>query len=153
MITHENCEALFHRPLSVEARHQFEVVQNIILNTHVSDQKDIWSYTWTSKTYSSMKMYRCIIGPSTSHHIFKLLWKTSAMLRHKIFFWLLLYDKVNTRNLLLGKKMYLESYNCVLCSDQVEETALHLFWDCPFALNCWNEIMPDKKRGISSLDA
>lgn len=43
-------------------------------------------------------------------------------------------------------------YHCALCADNTEETILHLFWNCPFALHCWDKIIPDRKRGISVLD-
>lgn len=36
--------------------------------------------------------------------------------------------------------MHLESYNCVLCLQNVEETCQHLFLLCPFAQQCWNFI-------------
>lgn len=29
---------------------------------------------------------------------------------------------------------------CVLCQEGIEETAQHLFLDCPFARNCWSPI-------------
>lgn len=99
-----------------------------------------------------MKMYKSMVGSSVAHHVLKQLWKCSAQLRHKIFFWLPLYDRVNTRNLLNRKSMYLEDYNCVLCNDKVEETLMCLFWDCPFAGECWDYIIPHRKRGISCND-
>jgi hypothetical protein len=34
--------------------------------------------------------------------------------------------------------MALESYNCVLCHLDVEESLHHLFFHCPFAQSCWN---------------
>ena len=44
-------------------------------------------------------------------------------------------DRLNTRNILKRKKHKLEgnNYNCVLCSNNVEETAFH----CPFSQACW----------------
>lgn len=123
----ENRENLFHRPLSSVAHQQFIEMQDIINNLPVVNQKDSWTYTWPSPSYSSMKMYNCLIGHNNNHFIFKILWKASNLLRHKIFFWLLLYDRVNTRNLLRRKSMFLESYDCVLCNDKAEETSLHLF--------------------------
>lgn len=32
--------------------------------------------------------------------------------------------------------------------NMLEETLLHLFWDCPLAPKCWNPIIAHKKRGI-----
>jgi len=36
--------------------------------------------------------------------------------------------------------MHLESYNCVLCQNTVEESTQHLFLSCQFAKDCWNLI-------------
>jgi hypothetical protein len=33
--------------------------------------------------------------------------------------------------------MQLQSYNCELCNQGVEETLEHLFLQCPFAQDCW----------------
>ena len=33
--------------------------------------------------------------------------------------------------------MALDSYNCAICLTDEEETAQHLFWNCPFAQQCW----------------
>ena len=33
--------------------------------------------------------------------------------------------------------MALDDYNCPVCSLGSEETLLHLFLDCPFAVDCW----------------
>jgi hypothetical protein len=52
------------------------------------------------------------------------------------FFWLLLLDGLNTRNLLCRKNFYLQSYDCVLCSNNAEETLEHLFFDCTFSARC-----------------
>ena len=40
----------------------------------------------------------------------------------------------------------------VLCTFSTEETILHLIWDCPFALQAWDFIAPNRKRGISVME-
>lgn len=45
--------------------------------------------------------------------VFKWIWKSARRLRHKILFWLLLHDRVNTRNLLKRKKFHLDCYDRV----------------------------------------
>lgn len=39
--------------------------------------------------------------------------------------------------------MHLESYSCVLCLQNTEETCQHLFLHCPFAIQCWQLIHVD----------
>jgi hypothetical protein len=55
----------------------------------------------------------------------------------KVFFWLLLNDRLNTRNLLRHKWFHIPSVNCVLCNHDSEETLKHLFFECEFAQSCW----------------
>ena len=91
-------------------------------------------------------------GKEVHSPLFKRIWKSAAMLRYKIFLWLLLHDRVNVRNLLARKHFHLPNYNCELCNCSCEETSLHLIWDCPFALQCWDSIVPSKVRGINAFD-
>jgi hypothetical protein len=58
--------------------------------------------------------------------------------KRKIFFWLLLRDRLSTREILRRRNMFLEDYNCVFCASMpVEESVTHLFLHCPFAQACW----------------
>lgn len=52
------------------------------------------------------------------------------------FFWLMLRDRLNTRAMLRRKNMRLDSYDCVLCVEHVEENIMHLFFGCPFSSAC-----------------
>jgi hypothetical protein len=65
-------------------------------------------------------------------------WKCPSQPKHKVFFWLLLKDRLSTRNILRRRNMVIENYNCVLCNYSVEETLEHLFLHCDFAKQCWN---------------
>jgi hypothetical protein len=72
--------------------------------------------------------------------LFSWMWSAGSLGKHKFFSWLLLKDRLNTRNLLRRKNMYLDDYNCAICNSNVEETCMHLFFECPFSLSCWNHI-------------
>jgi hypothetical protein len=77
---------------------------------------------------------------SLCHLVFSLLWSSKCQPKHRVFFWLLLQDKLNTRDRLQQRHMALESYvyeNCIL---QRRETVYHLFLRCSFARNYWNSI-------------
>lgn len=142
----------FHTPMSQQAFLQFNILKEYLQERTASPDTDGWSIKGATRGYSSIKMYAHMMGPSTVHTLFRGIWKTSCRLRHKIFIWLLLHDRINTRNLLHRKTMHLDSYNCTLCADNTEETMLHLFWNCSFALHCWDRIIPHRKRGISVVD-
>lgn len=84
--------------------------------------------------------YKFLIGHREVHQAFKWLWNCFCQPKHKVFFWLLLRDRLSTRNILKTKHMQLDSYNCVLCSLLTKETSNHIFLECPFAKECWNSI-------------
>ena len=49
--------------------------------------------------------------------------------------------------------MFLESYNCVLYQQNIEETNAHLFLNCQFAKICWSLIGVTIKSGSDILEA
>ena len=81
-----------------------------------------------------------LIGHAQVHHSFRWLWNSCCQNKHKVFFWLLLKDRLSTRNFLKRKSMSLPSYSCALCTSNTEETMEHLFLHCPFAEACWGLI-------------
>lgn len=147
----ENLQELFHRPLFVQAYAQFQEIQVTLTNTTFNQAEDVWNYSWNSTTFSMAKLYNALIHGEKAHPIFNQMWKSAVIQRYKIFCWFLLHNRLNTRSLLRRKSMYLPSYHCALYTDQTKETALHLFWDCSFALQCWDLIIPNKKRDTSVL--
>jgi hypothetical protein len=131
-------ERHFWCPLSIEASGQLEELQIMLSNIQTStSEKDKWTYIWNSDEYFCYKGYLQIIGINDVSPIFQWMWKSCVMGRHKIFFWLLLRGRLNTRELLKRKNMELDDYNCVLCREGVEESLMHLFFECPFSKWCW----------------
>jgi hypothetical protein len=61
-------------------------------------------------------------------------------MKHKVLFWLLLKDRISTRDLLRRKNKVLDSYSCDLCILQKLETVGHLILPCNFAKACWRVI-------------
>jgi hypothetical protein len=68
------------------------------------------------------------------------LWRSSCQQKHKVFFLLLLPNKLSTRGLLKRKNMKLDSYTCELYFLQKEEKLKHLFLRYHFTKNCWLQI-------------
>jgi hypothetical protein len=66
------------------------------------------------------------------------IWKSKCIPTVKFFTWLLLNDRLNTRNVLKRRKRHMEEgYNCVMCQDGIEETTEHLSFDCQTAACKW----------------
>jgi len=116
------------------------------------DTEDQWTYIWGSLTYRSSKSYRILIGQWQASLLFEWMWSCGNLGKHKFFFWLLLMDRLNTRNILRRKNRQLDDYNCVLCNTNSEETNFHLFFDCPFSIACWNSINISWDTNLDPLD-
>lgn len=133
-------EAIFNLPLSAIAFEQFLALQQKLQSYHFSDDKDQWSYIWGSPAFTSKKAYKHLRGTSHAHPIYKWIWKSSCQHNHKVFFWLLVRDRLSTRNILRRKSMQFPSYNCVSCPYNLEEIVDHLFLECDLAKACWGLI-------------
>lgn len=133
---------LFQLPLSQQAFVQMQDVQQKMQLHPPTEGNDKWLYSWGSGIFASAKVYRTLIGHPSVHIIFKWLWKCQCQPKHKVFFWLLIKDRLSTRKL-LRRNMQLDSYNRALCNVLVEESVTHLFLDCAFARMCWGIISID----------
>jgi hypothetical protein len=129
----DNIQSHFHLPISEDAYEQF-CDMNILLQTlQTLGLNDVLSYMWGNKEYSVQKAYRHFSRNAYVHLAFKWIWKSNCQSKQKVFFWLLLQNRLNTRGLLRRKNMALDSYTCELCLHQRIETLRHLFMHCPFA--------------------
>ena len=108
--------------------------------------------TWGSSSFNTRKAYKHILGTLEASPLFPWLWSSGNLGKHKFFFWLLLRDKLNTRNLLRRKDRAIDDYNCVLCNNGVEESAFHLFFECPFSQSCWDSINIHWNTNLQPLD-
>lgn len=124
----ENIFYLFPLPLSVQAFQQLIPLLQALENNGNSEDSDIWMYIWGSALYSSSKAYKFLHGSAAVHPSLSWLWKLNVQLqhKHKVFFWLLLKDKLSTRGS-RKKIMALPSYSSVLCGLDIEEIVQHLF--------------------------
>jgi hypothetical protein len=112
-------------------------LEAMIQQHHSPNSTDKWSYIWNSNQFSVKKAYRQLKGHISLHPVYKWLWKSSCQKKHKVFFWLLINDRLSTRDLLKRKRMALPDYSCIHCPAMVEESTFHLFLDCPYARQCW----------------
>jgi hypothetical protein len=133
---------LLHLPISEEAFEQMQHILLVLGNITPTENKDIWRFSWGAN-FSSSQAYRQLVGHQQVHIVYRWLWQCLCQPKHKVFFWLLIKDRLSTRNILKRKNMFLDSYNCVLCLQNTEETYQHLFLHCPFAQQCWNLIHID----------
>jgi hypothetical protein len=127
-------------PLSVEAHQQLLLLQDIISRREIFGGNDLWKYSWGTSHFSTAKAYRVLkVGPS-AHPVYQWIWKSKCQMKHKVFFWLILKDRVSTRDLLRRREMNLDSYSSDMCILQRPETGVHLFLRCNFSKACWSSL-------------
>jgi hypothetical protein len=135
-----NLYDIFQTPLSAEAYQQYTTLRHDLHEINLTQGKDIWSYIWGSSAFSAQKAYQSLIGSLPTHLALKLSWKTKCQPKQSVLFWLLLQNKLNTKDKLRRRHMHLDSYICENCILQKNETTYHLFLRCNFARACWSMI-------------
>jgi hypothetical protein len=130
----------FFLPLSAQAHVQQQQLSILISNRPAVGDLDLWSYSWGNAKFSTAKAYKALVGSRPTHPAFLWIWRSKCQMKHKVFFWLLLKDRLSTRDLLQRQHLELDSYTCDLCIRRKVETMAHLFFRCNFAKACWSSI-------------
>jgi hypothetical protein len=134
----EDILSLFYRPLSTQAFQELIELQNLMQENPVSTEKDRWQYCW-GDVYSAKAFYDQIHAHIQVPSVYAWLWKSSCMMKTKVFAWLLLSDRLNTKDLLKRRHWNVtEDYTCVLCHSHAYEDRVHLFFECKFSTRAWN---------------
>jgi hypothetical protein len=69
------------------------------------------------------------------------IWSSKTLPKIKVFLWLLMLDRLNTRDIMDRKNWRIDSrMDCSLCYTAIRETRSHLFFECEFSRGCWNSI-------------
>jgi hypothetical protein len=121
--------------MSEIAFQQFLVLNSEIDGLTLNEENDVWSYIWGNTIFFVKETYTTISGYTQTHPVFSWLWSYKCQPKLKVFFWLLLHGKLNTRDRLRRRNMKLESYTCDNWILQRDETMYHLFLRCSFAIN------------------
>lgn len=91
-------------------------IQDLIQALHVYQiSKDSWEYIWGSKNYSSSKCYNFPYKNIKTSTLFLWIWNSKCCNKPRVFSWLLLIDKLNTRNILRRKKAKASRKQLQLC--------------------------------------
>ena len=149
---------LFHLPLSTQARQEVREIQQ--RSRHVvpeRDSADSWVCTLGGK-FSASKYYNHYFRETIADEAFLWLWKAKSPIKFKLFGWLLLVDRLNTRNMLKRRHYTVVDniYTCMMCQNPPEEMVEHLFFSCPFSQRCWARVglfWPNVGNRVSLLHA
>jgi hypothetical protein len=141
-LTADSLTQLFYLPLSPEALAELRDIQNSCREIELREHShDTWSYVWGDKEFTSSKYYQYNFRNINPHISFKWLWKSKCTAKVKFFGWLILSDRLNTRNMLRRRHYALGTgYDFFMCNHNTEEIIEHLFFHCPFSQDCWSSI-------------
>jgi hypothetical protein len=95
----ENIMQLFYTPLSTQAFQELIDLQGLMQENPLSAEKDRWQYSW-GDTYSAKAFYDQTHAHIRVPTVYSWLWKSACMMKLKVFAWLLLSDRLNTKDLL-----------------------------------------------------
>jgi hypothetical protein len=116
---------MFQLPMS-EIFWQYILLCSELEILQITDENDILLYIWVNAQFSVSKTLALAIH-SPTHPIFIRLWSSKYQPKHRVYFWLLLRDKLNTRDQLRRGHMELDSYTCENCILQTQKAIYHLF--------------------------
>ena len=135
-------DSLFYLPLSQEAFSELQQLQHYLEGIPYNiDSKDQWTFIWGNSSYTSSRFYKFVFSGLQAEQTFSWLWKTKCTPRLKFFAWLLIVDRLNTRDIMRRRNFHVQSGpTCVLCSEDIEEDIDHLFFDCRFCRDCWSKL-------------
>jgi hypothetical protein len=116
------------------------------------DSVDRWIPTWGNR-YTSRRFYSHVFSDIEAHPVFKMIWKSRCTPRIKFFTWLVLVDRLNTKSMLQRRHLNIQdSPVCVMCTTGELETIEHLFFEWPFAQECWSMIGVSWEASLQLLD-
>ena len=120
-------------PLSFEAFEEFQEFQ-MLCDEHIplSLQNDSMTFFWGKDVYSSANFYKYMFQSLPKDKTLSKVWKSTCLLKLKVFCWLLLKDRLNTKDMMDRKHWHVEGgSNCVLCDDgNLERFRESLFHVC-----------------------
>jgi hypothetical protein len=132
---------IFILPFSQQAIRELEELQDSLQAIQYDEESmDIWKPN-RGNNYAAKIFYNHVYDVLDTHPIFKIVWKSKCTPRIKFFFCLLLVDRLYTKTILTRRNIGArENDLCVMCNMGVNETIEHLFFNCPFSIQCWSRI-------------
>lgn len=99
----------------------------------------LWNGT-PDKQYSAASAYRTLAGIGLEKWEFRDIWNLPIPSSIKIFLFLLLKDKLLTKDVMMRRNFNCQTACCPMCNTNQVETGFHLFFTCPFARELWNRL-------------
>lgn len=106
----------------------------------LNESDDILRWRWTANgQYSANSLYVVMTSGGLIAWRFTEIWKYSIPPSVRVFLFLLLRDKLLTKETMLRRQFNCNG-DCVLCATNQLESALHLFFRCVYSIRIWEGI-------------
>jgi hypothetical protein len=144
-----NKSELFELPLSQQAYQELLALEVVLDQCQVHDGiADSWSTVWKGGVFSSQLYYKYCFSILPDVGIFKWIWKSRVIMRIKVFAWLLVSDRLNTKDMLRRRNWNIADNSfCVLCPTHITEDWMHLFFHCNFSARIWHYLQIEWEPG------
>ena len=112
-----------------------------MMTTHIRDldANDIWYWLGTCNAFKPKIFYSFMHSTLSFNPLLLWIWKSSCTMKIKVFAWMLIMDRLNTKDMVERRHWHLDDgVNCVLCLLLTRETRNQLFFECNFSVRIWN---------------
>jgi hypothetical protein len=130
----------FDLPLSVEAHAELSSLMDLIGDAHLNESvHDSWIFKLGGVGYRPSKVYKYAFNHLETNQPACWIWKSKCNSKHKFFAWLVLQDRINTKDMILRRHWHvIDNHNCILCHEITLEDWRHLFFNYTFSTRIWN---------------
>jgi hypothetical protein len=105
-----------------------------------SDSRSLRLYTKMNGDLSVAALYKLAMGTAAAASFSKFVWENYALSKAKFFDWILVQEKIQSRAMLLRKKMLTPAEAvCPICLAETED-ASHMIFRCPLLRRFWDTI-------------
>lgn len=112
-------------------------------------QQDIMSWCWEgNQVYSAKSIYKLLTEGGLIKWEFSFIWKLPIPPSVRIFIYLLLNEKLLTRDVMVARHFPIQDTSCPLCDSCSLETANHIFFECSYSRRLWNKLTSLVSRTI-----
>ncbi|TVT98766.1 hypothetical protein EJB05_55904, partial [Eragrostis curvula] len=132
--------AAFAPHLSTVATEEYTKLTEMLATIQLTNDPDVWRCPWEDKAHrlSSSKIYKSVVSNGEGCEYYKFIWENRAPSRVKFFGWLLVQNRIQTKENLL-KKHCVDSDTCEICGAHIESSA-HLIAGCTFSSGFWHRL-------------
>ena len=128
---------MFYLPLSREAAAELHILESWIMQLDRDPTlPDVWIWSGQSGGYTAKSFYRIMHSHLPTIQPCKWLSQSKCTMKIKVFVWLLFFDRLNTKDMLVRRhwRSNQDENLCLICSELAYENRIHLFLTAPSAV-------------------